>query len=90
MRGGASEPTRTLLNRGAVMILLVITINPSREFRFEGLAPEDREELERSMEELRSELDQLRRDLGKDLRERDDLQVSMLPIGDGLLVAIKR
>ena len=29
LRGGATEPTRTLLNSGAVMMLLVITSNPS-------------------------------------------------------------
>ena len=30
------------------------------------------------------------RDLGKELRDREDLLVSMLPVGDGLFVAIKR
>lgn len=30
------------------------------------------------------------RDLGKALRDRDDLQVAMLPVGDGLLVAVKK
>ena len=30
------------------------------------------------------------RDLGKELRERDDLLVAMLPVGDGLLVCIKK
>ena len=58
----------------------VITINPSREFRFEGLAPEDREELERSMEELRSEMDQLRRDLGKDLRVETRIRIERKPL----------
>ena len=30
------------------------------------------------------------RDLGKSLRDRDDLQVALLPVGDGLLVAVKK
>ena len=30
------------------------------------------------------------RDLGKDLRDRDDLMATLLPVGDGLLVAVKR
>lgn len=30
------------------------------------------------------------RDLGKALRDRDDLQVTILPVGDGLLVAVKK
>lgn len=30
------------------------------------------------------------RDLGKALRDRDDLQVAMLPVGDGLLVCVKK
>lgn len=30
------------------------------------------------------------RDLGKALRDRDDLHVTMLPVGDGLLVAVKK
>lgn len=46
----------------------VITMNPMREFRFEGMDPGDRDELRRDMDELRRELDQMRRDLRKDLR----------------------
>ncbi|MBC7309462.1 MAG: O-methyltransferase [Actinomycetales bacterium] len=30
------------------------------------------------------------RDLGKALRDREDLQVTLLPVGDGLLVAVKK
>ena len=30
------------------------------------------------------------RDLGKELRDRDDLNVALLPVGDGLLVAVKK
>lgn len=30
------------------------------------------------------------RDLGKELRDREDLLVNLLPVGDGLLVAVKR
>lgn len=30
------------------------------------------------------------RDLGKELRDRDDLMCTLLPVGDGLLVAVKR
>lgn len=38
----------------------------------------------------RDEVTRLLRDLGKKLRDDDGLLVSLLPIGDGLLVAIKR
>ena len=38
------------------------------KFHFEGVAPEDREELHREMEGLRREMDELRRELGHGLR----------------------
>lgn len=53
----------------------VITMNPMREFRFEGLDPEDRDELARDMDELRREMDQLRRDLGRDLRVETRIRI---------------
>lgn len=53
----------------------VISMNPMREFRFEGLDPEDRDELARDMDELRREMDQLRRDLGRDLRVETRIRI---------------
>lgn len=53
----------------------VITMDPMREFRFEGLDPEDRDELARDMDELRREMDQLRRDLGRDLRVETRIRI---------------
>ncbi|MDO5503146.1 MAG: O-methyltransferase [Actinomycetia bacterium] len=38
----------------------------------------------------RDEKTSILRDLGKELREREDLLVTMMPIGDGLLVAVKQ
>lgn len=39
---------------------------------------------------LRDEPTVTLRDLGKSLRDREDLQVTMVPVGDGLLVATRR
>lgn len=38
----------------------------------------------------RDEVTRTLRDLGKQLRDDSDLATTMLPVGDGLLVAIKR
>lgn len=38
----------------------------------------------------RDEVTRILRDLGKQLRDNDDLDTTLLPVGDGLLVAIKR
>lgn len=53
----------------------VITLNPSREFKFEGLAPEDRDEMRREMDELRREMDQMRRDFRKDMRTETHIRI---------------
>ena len=53
----------------------VITMDPMREFRFEGLDPQERDELVRDMDELRREMDQLRRDLGKELRVETRIRI---------------
>lgn len=58
----------------------VISINPMREFRFEGMAPEDRDEFRRDMDELRREMDQLRRDLGKDMRVETRIRIERKPL----------
>lgn len=58
----------------------VISINPMREFRFEGFAPEDREALRREMNELRREMDQIRRDMGKDMRVETRIRIERKPL----------
>ncbi|MBL7952679.1 MAG: PDZ domain-containing protein [Flavobacteriales bacterium] len=60
----------------------VITMNPSREFRFEGLAPEDRDEMRREMDELRREMDQMRRDFRQDMRVETRIRIERKQLTD--------
>lgn len=80
----------TLVRNGSEMVLngtlgtrapdRMITLDPAREFRFEGLAPGDREELRREMDALRREMDELRRDLGMDLRVETRIRIQAMPL----------
>lgn len=60
----------------------VIRLDPSREFKFEGFAPEDRDELRREMDELRREMDQLRRDLRQDIRVETRIRIERKQLSD--------
>ncbi|HQW05446.1 MAG TPA: PDZ domain-containing protein [Flavobacteriales bacterium] len=51
-----------------------------REFEFHGLAPEDREALRRDMDALREEMNELRRDLRKDLRVETRITIESMPL----------
>lgn len=53
----------------------VITLDPMRELRFEGMDPADLDDLAQEMDELRREMDQLRRDLGRDLRVETRIRI---------------
>lgn len=60
----------------------VITLNPSREYKFEGFAPEDRDEMRREMDELRREMDQMRRDFRKDMRVETRIRIERKELSD--------
>lgn len=53
----------------------VITLDPSRSYKFEAFAPEDRDEMRREMDELRREMDQMRRDFRQDMRTETRIRI---------------
>jgi hypothetical protein len=82
----------TVLREGKPMVLNgtlgkrdfdhVITLDPSRQFKFEGLAPEDHDHMRHEMDQLRSEMDQLRSDLRKDLRTETHIRMERKPLSE--------
>lgn len=59
-------------------------------FRFEGLAPEDRDELRREMDALRREMDEMRHELGKGLRREVRVTIETMPLNDTEKDLLKR
>ncbi|MEZ4739612.1 MAG: PDZ domain-containing protein [Flavobacteriales bacterium] len=58
------------------------TMRGMREFHFEGMAPEDREELRREMDQLRREMSELRRELGADVKKEVRIKIESMPLSD--------
>lgn len=60
----------------------MISIDPSRELRYEGMSPEEHTAMRREMDELRREMDQLRRDFRKDMRVETRIRIERKELSD--------